>query len=371
MLCSIECFLINRMLAYPTPTFDAKTIRSAPGFRPLGKAGATIPCDEPVAETPMVVVNRHTKNGGFVGSRARNFIQNNQFLNEKYDPEKGTPLSKVGSVGNVGDQFISAGRPYMAEPKNEELRLIMNILDGKPIAEEQKDKLTAKQVRAMGEKSEKLNVRPSGEMGIIDDIRDAQDAMKKTNRIRNAMAQGFTFEEANKAYEKLREREAETALFRQQDVSIRLYDVIDSRVGGNQNPLAPGNDESALGLARNENRALVLRSVNRNDKMDKEVRFDAKQVTAFQSRKVPSGMRPMGAIDEFLRTGKPIVVPKPQQPLAIADKQEEIIEIETDLTKAIRTGGKLPGGLRRVGGRPKGRKDVEPRVRRTKAELGK
>lgn len=262
------------MLAYPTPTFDARTIRSAPGYRPLGKAGCTVPSDEPVAETPLNLVNRHTKNGGFVGSRARNFIQNNQFLNEKYDPVKGTPLSKVGSVGNVGDQFISAGRPYMAEPKNEELRLIMNILDGKPIAEEQKGRLTAKQVRAMGEKSKKLNKQAPERFNqnIIDDLADAQDAMKKNNRIKNAIAQGFTVQEAEKAYSKLREREAEAALFKQQDTSVRLADLIDSKVGGTQQPSVPGNDESALFLASGRNKAMVKKAEDRDAQIDRLVR---------------------------------------------------------------------------------------------------
>lgn len=256
------------MLAYPTPTFDARTIRQAPGFRPLGKAGETVPCDEPVAITPLSKVNKHTANGGYVGTRARNFIQNNQFLNEKYDPVKGTPLSKVGSVGNVGDQFISAGRPTMAEPKNEELRLILNILDGKPIAEEQKGRLTAGQVRALGRKSDRLTKEKPTTLPIIDDLSDAQDALKKSTRIKNALAQGFSIDEAEKAYTRLREKEAEKALFLQQDTSVRLYDLIDSKVGGDPNPLTAGNDESALGLAIGKNKALVKKAEKFNKEID-------------------------------------------------------------------------------------------------------
>ena len=288
------------MLAYPTPTFDARTIRSAPGYRPLGKAGQTIPSDEPVAETPLNLVNRHTKNGGYVGSRARNFIQNNQFLNEKYDPVKGTPLSKVGSVGNVGDQFIAAGRPYMAEPKNEELRLIMNILDGKPIAEEQKGRLTAKQVKAMGEKTEILNKKPTPENDIIGDLADAQESMKRVRRINNAIAQGFTKEEAVKAYDKLREKEAELALFKQQDVSVRLYDLIDSKVGGTQQPSVPGNDESALFLAQGKNKAMMKKAQEKDIKID-DATTDPKSVRR-PGRPPKAGFKPVsGDIRDYLK----------------------------------------------------------------------
>ena len=340
------------MLAYPTPTFDAKTIRQAPGFKPLGKSGQTIPCDEPVAVTPENKVNRHTTNGGYVGSRARNFIQNNQFLNSKYDPEKGTPLSKVGSVGNVGDQFISAGRPFMAEPKNEELRLIMNILDGKPLADEQKGRLTAGQVRALGEKSQKLAQRPKGEMGIIDDLRDSQDALSKANRIRNAMAQGFTFEEASKAYEKLREREAEKALFQQQDTSVRLYDLIDSKVGGTQNPLTPGNDESALALAVGRNKRLAERAIKVNEGMDRKTqattgelaglttRLTAPQVTFFQTGtvpRVPAFVRTLlESAGRGARIGETLTLEETPQRLTVTPLGEAVME-----------------AIRRKGGRPR------------------
>ena len=297
------------MLAYPTPTFDAKTIRSAPGYRPLGKAGCTIPSDEPVAETPLNLVNKHTKNGGFVGSRAKHFIQNNQFLNEHYDPVKGSPLSKVGSVGNVGDQFISAGRPYMAEPKNEELRLIMGILNGKPVAEEQKGRLTAKQIKAMGERAEKLKAKPE-ERGIIDDISDAKDALKKANRIQNAMAQGFTREEAEKAYEKLREKEAEVALFKQQDTSTRLYDLIDSRVGGLQSGNVPGNDESALFLAQGRNSVMVRSAEEKDKKAD-------------------------------IATGQKIKILGVRKGVKPAPKEEVVLEGTTD-PKSVRSPGRPP-----------------------------
>ena len=354
------------MLAYPTPTFDAKTIRSAPGYRPVGKAGCTVPSDEPVAETPLNLVNKHTTNGGFVGSRAKHFIQNNQFLNEHYDPVKGSPLSKVGSVGNVGDQFISAGRPYMAEPKNEELRLIMNILDGKPIAEEQKGRLTAKQVRAMGEKTEILNQRPPSDVDIIGDLADAQEAMKRTNRINNAIAQGFTREEAEKAYNKLREKEAESALFKQQDVSTRLYDLIDSRVGGIQSGNVAGNDESALFLAEGRNRVMFNTSQQRDTQADKAVEGQMVKVKGFKRQGIPRAMPVTGALKEFIHSGQPIVIPREKPLLRLEDKQEEpILEIKSELTKAIESGGSLKRfDLRRVPtGRPKGAKDTYQRVR--------
>jgi hypothetical protein len=47
----------------------------------------------------------------------------------------------------------------------------------------------------------------------------------------------------------LRDEEAKTALFAQQSLSTRLYDLIDSKLGGSQDGSTPGNDESALFLA--------------------------------------------------------------------------------------------------------------------------
>lgn len=262
------------MLAYPTPTFDAKTILQAPGYRPIGKSGMTVPSNEPVAETPLSLVNRHTANGGFVGSRAKHFIQNNQFLNEKYDYAKGTPLSKPGAVGNVGDQFVAAGRPFMAEPANEELRVIMSILNGKPVSEERQGRLTAKQVKAMGAKSKKMTTKAdkSGASAMVSEIADTQKVMNKQRQIKNAMAQGFSKAEAEEAYEKVRVKQAEMALKKDADVSMRLYDVIDSKVSGNVSGNVPGNDESALYLAKAQNVVQTKKAVELNMAKDRSMR---------------------------------------------------------------------------------------------------
>lgn len=263
------------MLAYPTPTFDAKTILAAPGYRPIGKSGMTVPSNEPVAETPLNLVNRHTANGGYVGSRAKHFIQNNQFLNEKYDYAKGTPLSKPGSVGNVGDQFIAAGRPFMAEPANEELRVIMSILNGKPVAEERQGRLTAKQVKAMGARSKKMtgkSERKDGTSALVSEISDTQKVMNKQRQIKNAMAQGFSKAEAEEAYEKVRVKQAEVALKKDADVSMRLYNVIDSKVSGNVSGNVPGNDESALYLAKAQNVVQTKKAVELNMAKDRSMR---------------------------------------------------------------------------------------------------
>lgn len=262
------------MLAYPTPTFDGKTILAAPGYRPLGKAGMTVPSDEPVAETPLNKVNRHTTNGGYVGTRARNFIQNNQFLNEKYDPVKGTPLSKPGAVGNVGDQFIAAGRPFMAEPVNEELKAIMGILNGKPVAPEAMGRLSARQVRSLGRQSamkKPKDLRKDGTTAVIKDWTEVHETMKKERQIKSAMALGFSRQEANEAYKKVREKEAERALMRGQDPSVQLYDVIDSKIGGNVNGSRPGNDESALYLAKGENVVETKKAVKKKAAVDEAI----------------------------------------------------------------------------------------------------
>jgi hypothetical protein len=95
------------MLAYPTPTFDAKTILQAPGYRPSGRGSSLVYEAQPEASTPLNQVNRHTTNGGFVGPRCKKFIQD-PWREPGFDPTKGSPLSKTGSVGNVFDQAISA-----------------------------------------------------------------------------------------------------------------------------------------------------------------------------------------------------------------------------------------------------------------------
>jgi hypothetical protein len=254
------------MLAYPTPTFNATTILQAPGHRPLGRGAEAIKSDQPEAVTPLNMVNRETKNGGFVGTRAKKFIQNNQWKPDHYDPTKGTPLSKPGSVGNVFDQAISIPPKY-AEPENGELKAIMSILNGKPASAEHIGKLSAKQVASL-EKKGKGPISEDGAVKAVSDFSDTREALRKEEMIRKAVRQGFSLEEAKDAYAKLRMKEAEMALRKEEDPSVRLYDLIDSKVSGTQNGSIRGNDETGLFLAKGGNAVMVKKAEARNADID-------------------------------------------------------------------------------------------------------
>lgn len=254
------------MLAYPTPTFDARSILQGPGHRPLGRGSQLVYEKQPEAITPMNCVNRHTANGGYVGSRSKTFIQD-PYREPGFDPMKGTPLSNPGSVGNVGDQAISMGRPTMAEPVNGELRAIMAILNGKGGLPDDVGKLSAKQVESLGTKSK--GPRPVNDAKrVVDDFTDSRDALRKERMISQAIRSGFTREEAVEAFKKVRIKEAEKELFKEQDPSVRLYDLIDSKISGTQNGSIRGNDETGLFLAKGGNAVLVTKAEDRNAAMD-------------------------------------------------------------------------------------------------------
>ena len=194
------------MLAYPTPTFTARgTIHEAPGHRPLGRGAEAIVSDQIEAVTPMNLVNCHTANGGYVGSRSKKFIQD-PYKNPGFDPMKGSPLSKPGSVGNVDTQAISMGRPTMAEPVNADLIAIMAILNGKGSVSESSGKLSAKQVESLAKKGRgPENVMTAAK--VVSDFSDAQKAFKEETMIKQAVSQGFSVAEAKDAYAKIRVKE--------------------------------------------------------------------------------------------------------------------------------------------------------------------
>jgi len=263
------------MLAYPTARFDAKTILQGPSYRPLGRGSCNVYEPQPEAVTPECKVNRGTKNGGFVGNFSKNIPKDNQFMNKHYNPLDGTPLSHPGSVGNVGDLAISM-RPTMAEPKNEELRLIMKILNGKANLKEHGTNLSAKMVESLGGKFKSEDVAVS----FADDFTNTQRTMRREARIDNAMKQGFSRAEAERAYDDLRTQEATKAMFQQQNASVRLYDLLDSKLGGSQNGRVAGNDESALSLAKGQNVVAFRQSQGADERMDRAIAMaNGKKVT--------------------------------------------------------------------------------------------
>lgn len=295
------------MLAYPTPRFNASTILEGPSYRPLGRGSMNVYEPQPEAMTPEVKVNRHTKNGGFVGNFCKNVPRDNQFMNKHYNPLDGTPLSVPGSVGNVGDQAISM-RPTMAEPKNEQLRLIMNILNGKVDMKDPGLGLSAKMVESLGGKFKSEDTVVS----FADDFTNTQQTMRKQVRIDNAMKQGFSKQEAEAAYDELRTEEAKKAMFQQQSASVRLYDLLDSKLGGSQNGRVPSNDETGLSLAKGENAVAVRQSQKMNEKLDVAIaaaygNFRRGQVV---EQAMPSNIFLPSALPPFLAKARP-GVPRP------------------------------------------------------------
>jgi hypothetical protein len=244
-----------KLLAYPTATNILHTIGEAPSHRPLARTGCYKFEAQPNDPTPQSKVYKKAYNSrGFTGSRADKFIQNNQFLPVSRAPGV-YPLSTPGveGLGNVGDSAPQP-RPGFDAPMNGDFQSILNILNSKDNDFTGKS-LSSGQVRLLAERREKLTRKPeagdSGAVQVATDFADTRKVMMKEQRIRNAEAQGFTRQEAEKAYAKLRDREAETALSTQESVSSRFADLIDSRLGGTQDGSVRNNDESALHLAQN------------------------------------------------------------------------------------------------------------------------
>lgn len=242
-----------KILAYPTPTNILNTIGEAPSFRPLGRTGAYEFQAQPNDPTPMSCVNRKAYNSrGYTGTRASKFIQDNQFL--PVDRAPGVyPLSTPGTegLGNVGDSAAQP-RPGFAQPLNGDFQNILNILN-KPDGGLGGPNMSAGQVRLLAERREKLTRKPeagsTAGVQVATDFANTRAAMIKEQRITNAEAQGFTRAEAEAAYEKLREKEAQAALFQQESVASRFADLVDSRLGGVEDGQFPSNNESAKYLA--------------------------------------------------------------------------------------------------------------------------
>ena len=76
----------------------------------------------------------------------------------------------------------------------------------------------------------------------------------------------------------MRVREAETTLMKEEDPSVRLYDLIDSKVSGTQNGSVRNNDETGLFLAKGGNAVLEKKARARNAEMDSVTGTDPKSV---------------------------------------------------------------------------------------------
>lgn len=225
------------MISYPTPTFDAKTIGAAPGYRPTGKSGMTIGTIQPEAETALSKPNKKTKNGAYFNLGVRS-----DDIPKKYSYLNGTPLSKPNAQGNQLDTMLIL-QPQWAEPKNPMMVDILDILNAKVISEERMGNLTQGQIRALAARKRKL-----GKAGKqppetpLTDFAETQRQMTKERLIRNAMAEGFTRAEAEKAYGKVKEDEAVKALKKERQPSEQLREILDSRYGtGEEGRAGVGN----------------------------------------------------------------------------------------------------------------------------------
>ena len=320
-----------RILAYPTPTNKLNTIGEAPSFRPLGRTGVSVPVEaQPNDPTPLSSVNKRAYNSrGYTGTRATKFIQDNQFLPVVRAPGV-YPLSTPGveGLGNVGDSAPQP-RPGFAEPMNGDFQNILNILN-KPDNGFTGSNMTSGQLRLLAERREKATYKPEsgGRAGVqvARDFADTHANMLKEQRIANAEAQGFTRAEAEAAYAKLREREAQTALFQQESVAARFADLIDSRLGGVEDGQYRNNNESAKYLAYAGGKQ-ELRTV-------KETLFTAARSKAIREQQAAI------TIQSAVRTA---FNKAPEQNLAAAIQQAVV--------------------LKRGRGRPAGSKDTEPRSR--------
>ena len=320
-----------RILAYPTATNILNTIGEAPSHRPLGRTGASVPVQiQPNDPTPLSSVNKKAYNSrGYTGTRASKFIQDNQFL--PVDRAPGVyPLSTPGTegLGNVGDSAPQP-RPGFAQPLNGDFQNILNILN-KPDGGLGGPNMSAGQVRLLAERREKATYKPEagGRAGVevTRDFADIRANMLKEQRIANAEAQGFTRAEAEAAYAKLREREAQTALFQQESVAHRFTDLVDSRLGGVEDGAFPSNNESAKFLAYAGGKQ-ELRTV-------KETLF-----TAARSKAIREQQAAMTIQSAF----RAIANKPPEQ--AVASAIQEAVAVK------------------RGRGRPAGSKDTAPRVR--------
>lgn len=65
-------------------------------------------------------------------------------------------------------------------------------------------------------------------------------------------------------------KEAEITLMKDEDPSVRLYDLIDSKLAGTQDGSIRSNDETGLYLAKGGNAVLVKKAQARNAIMDNE-----------------------------------------------------------------------------------------------------
>lgn len=226
-----------KQLAFPTPTTLLQTINDAPGHRPLGKSGMTVKSDQPEAQTPLSKPNRKTKNGGYFNLGVRS-----DDIPKKFDQRKGTPLSKPDANGNQADTALIL-KPTFAEPKNEMMKDILNILNAKVIPAERMGNLTAGQVREL-DRRRKAKGKQTGLIAEspLQDFAETQMQMTKEKLIRNAMAEGFSRAEAIKGYEKLREGEVVAALKKERQPSEQLREILDSKFGtGEEGTAAVGN----------------------------------------------------------------------------------------------------------------------------------
>lgn len=194
-----------KLSEYGSPVFDAKGIREGPGYRPIGKSGSSAGYAVPQTATPAVMSTKG-KHGDYVGTRAKKFIQIPENKN-KYDPTKGTPLSKPDATGNDLDTALGL-TPVYAEPINGTLVDVMTRVNNREYVEDFVGRLTASEIdKAMKSKIKSETDNKKIENMVLDYI-DAQAQQRKEGIVKGLQDKGFTKDEATKAYEESRKDDA-------------------------------------------------------------------------------------------------------------------------------------------------------------------
>ena len=197
--------------SYGSPLFDAKGILEGPGYHPIGKSGSSGPnfaLNSPA--TPETTVAKG-KRGQYRGPMGKKFIQDKQFVPSKFDPSLGTPLSQPNADGNEADTALGT-HPVYAEPINGTLVDVMNRINTRENVEDFVGRLTAADIDKQLKGHIKMYDGNKKMEDMVENYVAAQAMQKKQTTLRSLMDQGFTKDEANKAYEESRKEEAKQAM---------------------------------------------------------------------------------------------------------------------------------------------------------------
>lgn len=196
---------------FGSPVFDAHGIMEAPGHNPYGKSGQSVGMGVIASpETAQSLVAKG-KRGQFRGARTSKFIQDLQFVPKKFDPTLGTPLSKPDGDGNEIDTALALKPPY-ADPINGTLTDVLARVNTRESVEDFVGALTAADIDKRLKGHIKMETDNRRAENVVRDYIEAQAQQRKNDTIEKLMEQGFTKDEAVKAYEEARKDDAKAAI---------------------------------------------------------------------------------------------------------------------------------------------------------------